>query len=471
MLEKFIIRNIAKNYQEKTTTSYSFEDDNIRNLQFVYDNLSNLRQRYDRKLRVFQGFGYDRLNRVKETFIETKYESFRTFYAYDELGNIRYKSDIGEYEYNYSKPHQVLRTGNKTFEYDENGNMINNNGLNIEYTSYNKVKKLETKNGNVYFYYNPDKIRYKKESRDYRTHYLGKSFEASTFRDGHSEFKYFIYVKGKVVSIYTNSTQDNSSSTKYLHYDSLNSVDTITNNLGVVEERMVYKAFGEKLNLDKYGNLSSEPSFTNRGYTGHEHIEESHLIHMNGRVYDPIIARFTSADPNIFHPFNTQNFNRYSYVMNNPLKYIDPSGYGVLSSEHTGNPKDTGGYSGGYGSSGNKSYKEISSGSSGDSDGDSNINQKVQTKKKEQIINKNEITEFDLKLLKIKSKEVILNESIRLMKKEKNKISVVSIELSKDIDIKIGNLNNPHINIKRDNNSFTSNSVIILYLFYVHYIQ
>ncbi|VVM22720.1 Rhs family protein-like precursor [uncultured Gammaproteobacteria bacterium] len=51
------------------------------------------------------------------------------------------------------------------------------------------------------------------------------------------------------------------------------------------------------------------------------------LIHMNGRVYDPQIGRFLSADPYIQAPYNTQSYNRYSYVMNNPLKYTDPSGY------------------------------------------------------------------------------------------------------------------------------------------------
>ncbi len=48
---------------------------------------------------------------------------------------------------------------------------------------------------------------------------------------------------------------------------------------------------------------------------------------MNGRVYDPTLGRFASADPFVSRPANTQSFNRYSYVRNNPLKYIDPSGY------------------------------------------------------------------------------------------------------------------------------------------------
>jgi hypothetical protein len=47
----------------------------------------------------------------------------------------------------------------------------------------------------------------------------------------------------------------------------------------------------------------------------------------NGRVYDPIIGRFLSPDPVIQAPDFTQNYNSYSYCLNNPLKYIDPNGY------------------------------------------------------------------------------------------------------------------------------------------------
>jgi RHS repeat-associated protein len=66
---------------------------------------------------------------------------------------------------------------------------------------------------------------------------------------------------------------------------------------------------------------------TDRGYTLHEHLDEVGVIHMNGRVYDPLIGRFMSADPFIQAPGNFQSYNRYAYVMNNPLAYTDPSGY------------------------------------------------------------------------------------------------------------------------------------------------
>ncbi|MGD9492335.1 MAG: RHS repeat-associated core domain-containing protein [Bacteroidales bacterium] len=68
------------------------------------------------------------------------------------------------------------------------------------------------------------------------------------------------------------------------------------------------------------------PTNTRHGFTGHEHLDKFALINMNGRVYDPVIGRFLSPDPYIQLPYFAQNFDRYSYVWNNPLKYVDPSG-------------------------------------------------------------------------------------------------------------------------------------------------
>jgi len=67
---------------------------------------------------------------------------------------------------------------------------------------------------------------------------------------------------------------------------------------------------------------------TNRSFTGHESIEDSNgLVHMNGKVYDNSIGRFISADPFIQAPHNSQSYNRYTYVMNNPINATDPNGY------------------------------------------------------------------------------------------------------------------------------------------------
>uniref|UniRef100_UPI0024A67658 RHS repeat-associated core domain-containing protein n=1 Tax=Pelagibius sp. Alg239-R121 TaxID=2993448 RepID=UPI0024A67658 len=78
---------------------------------------------------------------------------------------------------------------------------------------------------------------------------------------------------------------------------------------------------------DWQAGTPTTPGETPRGFTGHEHLDGVGLIHMNGRVYDPTLGRFLSADPNVQAPDDTQSFNRYSYVKNNPLSYTDPSGF------------------------------------------------------------------------------------------------------------------------------------------------
>jgi RHS repeat-associated protein len=70
-----------------------------------------------------------------------------------------------------------------------------------------------------------------------------------------------------------------------------------------------------------------EGASVDRGFTGHEHLDLFELVNMNGRIYDPVIARFLSPDPFIQSPDNSQGLNRYSYAWNNPLVVIDPSGY------------------------------------------------------------------------------------------------------------------------------------------------
>ena len=64
----------------------------------------------------------------------------------------------------------------------------------------------------------------------------------------------------------------------------------------------------------------------NRGYCGHEMLNDLQAINMNGRLYDPYIARFLSPDNYVQLPTSAQSFNRYSYCLNNPLKYVDPDG-------------------------------------------------------------------------------------------------------------------------------------------------
>ena len=130
--------------------------------------------------------------------------------------------------------------------------------------------------------------------------------------------------------------------TQYLHKDHLGSVDTITDVNGKILDKVYFDAWGKRHSIDSSqwttgaaqmaaATLKSVNDITNRGFTGHEHIEHADIIHMNGRIYDPTLGRFLQADPHIQAPKNSQNLNRYSYVLNNPLSLVDPSGYFSLN--------------------------------------------------------------------------------------------------------------------------------------------
>ncbi|WP_345550788.1 RHS repeat-associated core domain-containing protein [Microbulbifer aestuariivivens] len=135
---------------------------------------------------------------------------------------------------------------------------------------------------------------------------------------------------------------------QYLHKDLQGSLDVITDGSGQVAEdaygnRQVFSfdPWGKRRDRHTWAPIADGPSgivaalkvgafahlSTNRGYTGHEMLDEVGLIHMNGRVYDPHLARFVSADPVIDGVTSVQGYNRYAYVHNNPLMYTDPSGY------------------------------------------------------------------------------------------------------------------------------------------------
>ncbi len=111
------------------------------------------------------------------------------------------------------------------------------------------------------------------------------------------------------------------------------SLMAISNMAGAVVEERNYDAWGRPRNPttlaytlpNPFGGATS--NYTLRGYTFHEHLDMFDLINMNGRMYDTHLGIFLNADPLLQDPTNVQNYNRNSYVLNNPLKYTDPSGY------------------------------------------------------------------------------------------------------------------------------------------------
>jgi RHS repeat-associated protein len=114
----------------------------------------------------------------------------------------------------------------------------------------------------------------------------------------------------------------------YLHRDYQGSILAVSNSAGNVVEKRLFDAWGNVVKVqDGNGLPVADGSWLiDRGYTGHEHLHSIGIIHMNGRLYDPKLHRFLQPDNYVQDPTNTQNYNRYGYVMNNPLRYTDPSG-------------------------------------------------------------------------------------------------------------------------------------------------
>ncbi|WP_238349659.1 RHS repeat-associated core domain-containing protein [Chryseobacterium cucumeris] len=154
--------------------------------------------------------------------------------------------------------------------------------------------------------------------------------------------KHTIYIEGTPYEsniVFLKNFDENSGSFKFLHKDYLGSILAISDEAGNMLEQRHFDAWGNlthlrigksklavgKASIDVLINASGG-LLIDRGYTGHEHYMEVGIIHMNGRLYDPLLRRFLNADENIQDPFNTQIYNRYGYVMNNPLIYTDPNG-------------------------------------------------------------------------------------------------------------------------------------------------
>ncbi len=128
------------------------------------------------------------------------------------------------------------------------------------------------------------------------------------------------------------SSATSATSLRYFHQDNLGSLAAITDEAGNVVERLAYDPWGRRRNANGTQDASCTliGQTTERGYTLHEHLDDVGIIHMNGRLYDPMLGRMMSADPYIQAPGNLQSYNRYSYVMNNPMVFTDPSGYTSL---------------------------------------------------------------------------------------------------------------------------------------------
>ena len=119
--------------------------------------------------------------------------------------------------------------------------------------------------------------------------------------------------------------------------DHLGSTVAIADGTGHLVQGLAYADFGKRYSAGWAAVLTTSQAvainttLSDRGYTGQESLDAIGLDDYNARLYDPTLGRFLSVDPLIAHPGSTQSINPYSYVENNPLNKVDPTGEADLN--------------------------------------------------------------------------------------------------------------------------------------------
>jgi len=309
------------------------------NYSYSWDKVGNLLQRQDLAQDLTEEFSYDEQSRL----LTARLNGTQTLaLSYDAGGRIRSKSDVGTYTYGSSHPGAVTAVssgpaGNQIFAYDANGNMSVRHGKAISWYPFQLPKRIDRGAADfAEFSYGPDRQRIRQVARTgastVTTWYIGPHFEVE-FDGSQRRYRSTVFAGGEAVYSQIEREGQPFFSGYFLHRDHQGSVDTLSLVYGsgrpAVAQR--FDAFGKRRNTnwsaDTADALASESHFLERGYTGHEHLDNVRLIHMNGRVQDPVLGTMLSPDPMLGNLLNPQSLNRYAYVANNPASLVDPSGF------------------------------------------------------------------------------------------------------------------------------------------------
>lgn len=323
----------------------------IQNLTFAFDKVGNLVSRADSNFSLSETFLYDGLNRLTSSTVNSNVGVSTQTYGYDDLGNVISRSNLGTYTYGgvNKLPHAVASIvlqggGSRSYVYDANGNLtdevqkdsagniVGAAGRTLTYTSFNMPGTIAKPGFSSAFQYGANHERVKQTGTDGTTIYVhpevfgSMTYEKQTKSDGTVENREYIVIDGTLVAVKKSGTN---AGVLYFHHDHLGSTTVVTDASGGVVERLAYEPFGKRRFSE--GNIDNGNTIkglnTNRGFTEQEHLDGLGLIHMNGRVYDPVTGRFMSADPTVPDASDLQSFNRYSYTRNNPLAATDPTGF------------------------------------------------------------------------------------------------------------------------------------------------
>ncbi|NTX34167.1 MULTISPECIES: RHS repeat-associated core domain-containing protein [unclassified Myxococcus] len=321
---------------------------NVQRLAYEYTENDNLSARHDLELGVTQKYTYDALDRLERWKVQQNCQNLDVQFQYDKLGNMLSRTPVAGSEpsatLDYTSgttggPHAVkqaqLGAESFTYEYDHRGNQIasrNAQGALVratQYTSFNLPESVTSSSGTVRFDYDASGTRVRKRSADdlEETVYLGGLYQRRRKGLTTTHILSIPSPEGVIAEV---SWDDGSSteSTRYFLNDPQGSPDTVTDASGTVLERIKYEPFGARRQANNLAQaFTLGHAGARRGFTGHEHDDELGLINMRGRVYDPRLMKFLSVDPVIAQPGSAQAHNAYSYVLNNPTRYTDPSGF------------------------------------------------------------------------------------------------------------------------------------------------
>ncbi len=373
---------------------------------YAWDELGNLTSRIETASgqSISETFGYDGLNRL--TSSQVSGQPLRSF-GYDAVGNLTQKTipnNVGTQSsvtlyYPYSGPSSIRPnavsgiagmvngTSTPSYAYDANGNMQSGAGRSFTWTSFDQPASISATNAaggtnTATFLYGPEHQRLKQVQT--RTVNVGGTNQTTTqtiFYAGAVEkdisttngistttwrttMPYGIGVL--VETMPSGSTTPTAAQVRYHHKDHLGSIQVVSDAAGSAIDKRDFDSWGQSRGVANGADAAltgpNNPvpvSYANNertGFTGHEQLDAFGLIHMNGRLYDPVISRFISADPYVQDESDTQGTNRYSYVGNNPLNTVDPSGFIAMKVDltfrnyvqesglrgHWGNPHDGG---------------------------------------------------------------------------------------------------------------------------------
>jgi RHS repeat-associated protein len=318
----------------------------VKNLGFLYDEMGNVTQRQDNNLGLTENIHYDNDYRFSYSQLNGTQNLSVT---YDNTGNITSRSDIdsgGTWTYDPVHKHEVTAVGNSndTYTYDANGNAITRPAYgSMIWSSYNYPVSISTAYGpgwptaeTVGFSYGPNHQRwqqtYSGNNTTETTDYIGPLLQFVS-SGGVLDYRHYIRAGNEVVAVYSRKSTGVNTFT-YTLSDHQSSVASLTNSSGAEVIGESFTPFGNRREATTWSGvpttteLTTMAGYTREGYTSQTALGLwSGLNHLNGRVEDAWAGRFLSADPTIPDPANTQSYNRYSYVNNNPLTYIDPSGF------------------------------------------------------------------------------------------------------------------------------------------------